>query len=488
MGGWLVTTPSEALALLNKMNPRLTAQAADVRKWRDYYDGKQPLKFASGEWRTWFGKQYEGFADNWCAPVVDATAERIRWTGFRPYEAKLADADLSRVMSVNSADTDSGLAFTEAQYGRRAFCSVWGNPDDEATPLVTFESPEQVYVLYEAGSRRKRRAALKRWQDDDGRTYATLYTADAIFKYTASGLGANSTLILPPGLVFGWEQRQDDGDATWPLPNPMGVVPIVELPNRTSLTGEPISSISGVAAMQDAINLLWAHLFTASDFAALPQKVILGAVLPKMPVLDSDGQKIGEKPIELSEANFKRIMNIEGPEAKIDSWPAANLAVFTEVIGIMVGHITNQTRTPAYYLMTGGTFSNIGGDGITALDAPLNAKVANIKAITSDPMREVGRLICLAQGDERKAAAMSAGSVLWADHEIRSDTQLADSLTKYTSIGFPFSWVAKQKISDPDELAEVIRDYEKQHADPYAAVIAEKDAAEVPDAEPSPVG
>lgn len=479
-----MTTPSEALVLLNTLARRLTAQAEDVRKWRAYYDGNQPLKFASGEWRTWFGAQYEGFADNWCAPVVDATAERIRWTGFRPYEAKLADADLSRVMSVNSADTDSGLAFTEAQYGRRAFCFVWGNSDDEATPLVTFESPEQVVVMYEPGSRRKRRAALKRWTDDDGHTHATLYTAHEIFKYTATGTG--SALIIPSALATGWSARQDSGDSAWPLPNPLGVVPIVELPNRTTLTGEPISAISGVAAMQDAINLLWAHLFTASDFAALPQRVILGAQLPKIPVLDAEGQKIGEKPIELSEANYKRILNFESPTAKIDSWPAANLAVFTEVINIMVGHVANQTRTPAYYLMTGGTFSNIGGDGITALDAPLNAKVANIKAIQSDPMREVGRLICLAQGDDAKAAAMNAGTVLWADHEIRSDTQLADSLTKYASIGFPFSWLAKQKIDDPDELKSVIDAYEAQRGDPTLQQIA-RDLTPTP-ATPIPAG
>jgi hypothetical protein len=473
-----MTTLSEATALLDKLAQRLTVQAADVVKWRRYYDGEQPLKFASGEWRTWFGKQYEGFSDNWCASVVDATAERMRWTGFRPYEAKSADLDLSRVMSVNGADTDSGLAFTEAQYGRRSFMSVWGNPDDDATPLVTFESPEQVVVAYEPGSRRRRRAALKRWQDDDGYVYATLYLPDSIWKFTARGTG--SSLILPAAFATGWEPRQDPTDDVWPLPNPMGVVPIVEVENRTKLTGEPFSAISGVAAMQDAINLLWAHLFTASDFAALPQRAILGAELPKMPVLDANGVKIGEKPIELDEANYKRIINLEGPDAKIASWPAANLAVFTDVITVMVGHISNQTRTPAYYLMTGGTFSNIGGDGITALDAGLNQKVQNLKDVQSDSLREGGRLICLAQGDLRKAAAMAAGTVEWADHEIRSDAQLADSLTKYASIGFPFEWLAKQKISDPDELAEVIAAYERQQADPTMERIARDLGAPAP--------
>ena len=474
-----MTTLVEAKVLLGALSKKLTAQAEDVMKWRGYYDGVQPLKFASPQWRGWFGDQYEGFSDNWCAPVVDATAERMRWTGFRLYEEQLADKDLSRVMSINSADVESGLAFTEAQYGRRAFMVVWGNPDDQTTPLVTFESPTEMVVSYFPGSRRKARAALKRWTDDGGLTHATLYTSDAIWKFTATGT-AGSSLILPASLAGGWLSRQEQGDDTWPVPNPMGVVPVVEIANRTTLTGEPLSAISGVAAMQDAINLLWAYLFTASDFAALPQRIILGAQLPKIPVLDESGQKIGERVIDLPEANIKRIMNLEGPDAKIDSWPAADLKGFLEVIGVMVGHVSNQTRTPAYYLMTGGTFSNVGGDGITALDAPLNAKVKNLKDVNSSPMRDGARLICLAQNQPAKAAAMSAGSVLWADHEIRSDSQLADSLTKYASIGFPFSWLAKQKINDPDELAAVIDAYEAQRGDPTLQQIARNLAPTMP--------
>ncbi|MGV8973362.1 MAG: hypothetical protein ACOH10_13655 [Rhodoglobus sp.] len=463
-----MTTLDEAKTLLARLNIRLNAQARDVAYWRNYYDGKQPLKFASADWRQWFGERYEGFSDNWCASVVDATAERQGWAGFVPYGSKVADLDLSRVMSINDADANSSLAFTEAQYGRRAFMSVWGNPDDESTPTVTFESPEQVVVEYAPGSRTKRRASLKRWTNDDGSVDATLDTGDFLWKWTASGSG--SSLILPPSLVGGWVPRQGKDD-TWPITNPMGVVHDVEIENRTKLTGEPTSAIEMVAPKQDAINLLWAHLFTASDFAALAQKVILGAELPKIPVI-VDGVKVGEKVVDLPEANFKRIIALDGPNAKIDQWDAANLETFTKVIEILVGHVCNQTRTPAYYMMTGGTFSNIGGDGITALDAGLNEKIKSLKSVQSGSLREGARLICLAQGKDEKAAAMSAGSVMWTDHEIRSDSQLADSQTKYKSVGYPFAWLAKQRITDPDELAWVMSEHEKELSDPTMEKIA----------------
>jgi hypothetical protein len=460
-----ISTLEEALVAVRRLCKKLDAQARDADVWRRYYVGEQPLKFASKEWREWFGVQYEGFADNWCASVVDATAERQRWTGFRPYGVQKADKDLGRVMRTNGADIDFGLAATEAQYARRAFMTVWGNPDDEATPIVDFESPSQMVLEYEAGSRRKRKAALKRWTDEEGMTHATLYTPDHVWKFTQG-----SALVLPAHFAADWRPRLVDD--VWPLPNPMGIVSVVEIANRTTLIGEPLSAISGVAAMQDAINLIWAHLFTASDFTGLPQRVILGAELPKIPVLDENGQKIGEKVIDLPEANIKRIMNLEGPNAKIAEWTPAKLDGFLEVISTGVNHIANQTRTPAYYMMGGTTFANIGADAIKALDAGLVQKVKNLNDVQSDPMRDGAVLICKAQGKEKKARAMAAGSVEYADIEIRSDAQLADSLTKYASIGFPFEWLAKQKISDPDELSWVIEKWQQQQADPTLERIA----------------
>lgn len=57
----------------------------------------------------------------------------------------------------------------------------------------------------------------------------------------------------------------------------MGVVPMVELANRPLLTGDSISEVSGIAAMQDAMNLLWALQFNPADFTSLPARVVLGA-------------------------------------------------------------------------------------------------------------------------------------------------------------------------------------------------------------------
>lgn len=459
-----IATAEQAIDQVTRLAKKLDEQAKDALKWREYYEGKQPLKFSSAEWRKWFGAQYEDFSDNWCAPVVDATAERQRLLGFIPYEADQVDRDLSRIMRVNGADVDFGLAATEAQYARRAFTSVWGNPDDPSTPFVSYESPTEVVVKYAPGTRREPIAALKRWTDEDsGTIYATLYTPHHLWKFKA--VGPIKGLVLPASLMGQWAPREGVDDV-WPLPNPMGRVPISELPNRTSLSGGPMSTIAGVASMQDAINLLWGHLFTASDFAAMPQRVVLGAQLPKIPILNENGEQIGEKVIDLDEANVRRIINFEGKDTKIDSWPAAEPKRFLEVIQAAKSHVQDQTRTPAYYFSSSGSISNISGDTVTALDAGLVKKVKGVNEVQSDGTRRTGEMMCLAQGDHAKAAAMAAGTVKMGDEEIRSEAQLADALMKYKEIGFPFEWIAKQKIDDPEELAEVLEAYERERRDP----------------------
>lgn len=445
--------PDEALDLLKKLVKALGEQRRSAEDLTSYYDGQTgTLQYASSEWRAWFAEQYDGFTDNWCAPVVDATVERINVTGFRPFQAERADQDLQRVWLSNGADAESGLAFTEAATTSRSFALVWPNDDDPSTPVLTFESATEALVAYVPGSRRVRQAAVKVWKDEDtGREHATLYTSSEVWKWQRRGKGGTST----------WERREVDGE-DWPLEHDFGAVPMVELPNRPKLRGAPMSEIANVAPMQDAINLLWAHLFTSSDFAAMPQRLILGAQLPKVPIFDEAGNKIGEKPIDLPEAAVKRILNIEGPTAKVDTWPAAKLDVFTDVIDIAVNHIANQTRTPAYYLVGGKTFANLSADAIKALDAGLVQKVGERKTYFGEALREVARLICLAQGNQEKAAAMGAGRVLWTDHEVRSEAQRADASLKYKQMGMPFAWIAARHIDDPDELAEVIRQYEQQ--------------------------
>ncbi|WP_156722651.1 phage portal protein [Streptomyces apocyni] len=464
-----MATQGQALQLVGLLESELIRRRCGIDRNNDYYRGKQPLKFASKDFAKFHGDRYRDFSDNWVQVVADSPVERLTVTGFQAADEQRADKDLWRVWQVNGLDADSQLGFLGAVNSARSFVLVWGNPDDEEMPEVTFEDAAQCVVVYEPGSRRRRRAGLKRWQDGN-RDFATLYLPGELWKFERPLARQDKTPQMADvdEELRTWEPREL-GDEPNPQPNPMGVVPLVELPNKPMLVEEPISDVSGVVAMQDAINLVWAQLFTASDYASFPQRVVLGAERPMIPKLNSAGEIIGKQPVDLDKFAIDRVAWITGKDAKIAEWQAANLTAYTGIIEVAVGHLAAQTRTPQHYLI--GKMANLSGDALLAAETGLVKRVDEKKLWFGQALREVARLILLARGEDAKAKAMRAGAVLWADSESRSHAQMADALLKLKQLGFPFEWLALRYGLTPTEVADVVAMREREaEMDPVAEI------------------
>ncbi|MBX6360108.1 MAG: phage portal protein [Acidobacterium ailaaui] len=457
-----MATYNQALQLVDRLESELSRRRSEIDRNYCYYSGRQPLMYASERFKKYHGDRYKGFADNWVQVVADSPIERLTTIGIKPADAEKADEESWRVWQTNGLDADSQLGFLGAVIGRRSFVLVWGNPDDESTPEVTFEDASQCIVAYEPGSRRKRRAALKCWQDG-WKEYATLYLPDEVWKFERALKRPEKSPQMADvdEEIESWTPRETLGEPN-PQPNPMGVVPMVELPNKPMLVDDPISDVSGVIAMQDAINLLWAHLFTASEYASFKQKVIMGAEIPTIPVLDDKGEVIGEKPMDLERLAVDHITWITGEDAKIGEWSETNLAIYTDVLEVAVGHIAAQTRTPQHYLI--GKMANLSGDALIAAETGLVKRVQEKQIWFGQGLREMFALIALAQGNEAKARDIRSGTVLWADAESRSQAQLADALLKLRQIGFPFEWLASRYGLTPPEVVDLL-DMKKREAD-----------------------
>jgi hypothetical protein len=237
---------------------------------------------------------------------------------------------------------------------------------------------------------------------------------------------------------------------------------VVEIPNRPTLMGDPVSEIQGVIPMQDAINLLWAYLFLAADYASMDARVVLGSAPPMIPVLDGTGVKIGEKPADVKELREKRLLYITDPNASIDSFKSASLDVFTNTISQMVGHIAAQTRTPPTYLVSTVGMSNVNGEGLKASEIGVNKKVEEFQLFVSPAMREINRLIALAKGDQGLAKLVRLGSVQWMNPEIRSDAQLADALQKMRAVGYPLEYIMERDGLDEADIQRVLAMKQKE--------------------------
>lgn len=477
-----------AVAKLNRLAYELTQREKLVRQRLAYFRGDHPLKYASPEFRNYFGERFKGFNDNWVAPVINAPTERMNLLGIRlDDEERGVDPDLERVMRANDADRGASESFVITLAAGRSFATVWGDPDDDNTPVVTFERPDQAIVEY--GSRRQRIAGLWLWRDDTYE-YATVDFDGALWKfqrlaYTGDGR-LRSGLVVPSTAVGGWQPRQPASDDTWPVVNPMGAVSLVELPNHSLLDMDnPMSDIDGVIAMQDAINLIWAYLINALDYASLPQRVVTGAEIPKIPVLDENGQVVGQRPLELDTLIKERILWIPGQNAKIAEWSAAALDVFSAVIERAIEHIAAQTRTPPHYLI--GKIQNVAAEALTAAETGLVSKTAERTTYLNPGIKEIYRLIALAKGDEAKAAAVRSGKVIWKDFQFRGISQLVDALSKLKDMGFPFEWLAEQYGLEPHDVERVKQMRQAEQAqDPVASIARDLANSGLPSARSSP--
>ena len=450
----------EALGLVNRIYERLSGRRGVLRTREDYYEGKQPLSFATEEWKKANAARYSGFSDNWTRPVVDAESERIRHTGLKIGDDAEAGRTLWEQWLLNEMEMQSSQGFVTSLVTGRSFVIVWG---DSATdePRISWEHPSSVEIEYDWENPNVRKAALKTWVDDS-KEYATLYTPEWVFKFERPRTGSENEresqaqqARVRGDFTGGWEMRALAGE-TWPLSNPMGVVPVVEIPNRPMLGSDPISEIAGVMPMQDAINLLWAYLFLSADYASMPARVVTGQGPPKMPILDAEGKKVGEKPVEMRDLAEKRLLYLTGEHAKIDSWEAAKLDVFTDTIEVAVGHIAAQTRTPPTYLVTKTGMSNVNGEGLKASEIGLVKKTLEFQTFATPAIREVYRLVALAMGDTALARSVRLATVSWANPEIRSEAQLADALLKKKQMGYPLEYLMELDGIEPLEITRIM--------------------------------
>lgn len=489
-------TPKQAVDRVDRLYKRLAGRRPAIAQQEAYFRGEHPLAYATPEWATAHAQRFAGFSDNFCGVVGSAPAERTVLDGFHLGDDSEPQSDDERELwddwQRNEMPAQTSQGFQHSVIAKRHHVLVWGDRDD--VPVVSVEHPAQSIVEYESGNPRVRTFALKSWVDDD-LEMATLYTPDEVWKFqrprgmqltdgrTESGLFVSSTAEFAGA---GWVEREGTGDDRWPIRNPLGEVPMVEMPNRPVLGGEPLSDIAGTIAMQNALNLLWAYLFTAADWASMPARVVMGQEPPKIPILDENGQKVGERPVDAGELTKGRMLWLTGQNTSIGQWDAAKLDVFTEVMKVATSHIATQTRTPLADLM--GELGNVNGETLQALQQPLGMKVRHSHTFYTPRVRDVFRLMAMVRGRDAVAAACRTGLVQWRNPEVWAESQIADAATKDKSVGFPFAWIAEKRYgySQPDikRLLDMVR---AEQEDPYLAALSAKGGAGAV-ADPAAVG
>jgi hypothetical protein len=428
------TTPG---AWLTYLEQKLADQQREIQLTEDYYAGRHRLLFASLKFRQSFGWLFKALADNWCQIVVDAPIERLFVEGFRFGAGKAANEDAWELWQANRLDAESVMAHTEAVKNGKSYALVAPTPEGEP-PRITVEHPSQVIVETAAGDRRKRIAALKKWRDSAGYTYATLYLPTAIYKWRSK---EPSKYATTGDIGRNWITRPDDPGSV----NPMGVVPVVPIENNPTMLTGGRSDLMPAIPLQDAINKEIADMLVASEFAAFPQRVVTGIEVPT----DKD-TGLPSTATELKAA-VSRFWAFESKDAKVSTFAAADLNNYVQAIAMLLQHLAAQTRTPPHYLL--GQIVNVSGDALKAAETGLVAKVKRKQIDFSDSWEEVMRLALGLEGKKDLAEAQGAETI-WRDPEYRSEGEQVDAAIKLRALGVPLEALWERIGATPQQVAE----------------------------------
>ncbi|HMF60008.1 MAG TPA: phage portal protein [Vicinamibacterales bacterium] len=366
----------------------------------------------------------------WASVAVDSVLDRLEVGGIRTGDKDTDRAIWRSVWQANALDSESKLGHQGILTNGRAFAIIW--PDAEGQPEVVLQGADQVIVQYQEGRHqpRHRIAALRRWVDDGDRQHVTLYTSTALYKLSEAKEQTDKDGRVKAGGKW-WEPREETGydglPEPWPLENPFGVVPVVELATNRRLGAGAFPYARGeyehCIGLLDRIDLLTFLGLVVALWMGFPLRGVVGDKI----IRDDDNN-----PLPPFSSKPDEIIQFEKPDAKLVEFQAAdrgNLSIFGEL-----AQFAYVTKSPAHYFpMDRGGIANINADTIRALEGGLHAKVDGIhKPFIGEGWEEITRVGGLMLPDSIEVPREAA--VYWIDRQTRSLAEAADASIKLKDI------------------------------------------------------
>jgi hypothetical protein len=413
----------------------LQRRAPKARLMDRYYDGDCPIPGAITQARL--TRSYRALVPMSSAPwgglAVDSVQDRLEVAGIRTGEKSIDQRIWNEVWQPNQMDAESLLGHNAALTSARSFALIWRPPGSDF-PEITLDNAEQMIVRYRDGSRRHRVSAVRYWEDEK-RAYCTLYRADGIWKFQE----VNSDHRNRPGVVDAagklWAARESD--EKWPLPNPFGVVPVVEIPVNRKLKpgafGYARGEFQNATGLIDRIQLLTYLGLIVAFWMGFPLRGVIGDKIAR----DDAGNKL--PPFD---ADPGKIVQLENPQAQFAEFKAAdrkNLSIYAEL-----DQFATITKTPRHYLPMESGMNNLAADAIRASEGALGAKIPGHKGTLGEAWEEVCRVAGLML--DGPVQVPPTAELLWKDHESRSLSERADAATKLKDL-LPPQMIAEKVLN-----------------------------------------
>jgi hypothetical protein len=438
-------TEDQLRTQLHRYSQALDCRIAGIEITDAYYDGNYPLPPLVQEAKvTRAYKTLMALCDaNWPKLIVDSVEERLEVQGIR-FSNDEADDDAWEIWQENGLDAESSMIHQAALTNGRAFALVWGDGSDDPKPRITYEHASTCIVEYSRDTARKRVGGLRRWREGK-QWFANLYLPDAVYKFQATG---DEDRV--PTEANKWVRREVR-DETWPLPNTLGEVPLVEFAVNRSLR----PSAYGMARGEFEPNLrhidrIHYKIFCgliALTWSGFPLRYVIGD--PILYATDNEGNEDRTKPIPPFDAVASAVAQFENPGVTVGQLPEATIDNYSPEMDIK--HLAALTKTPAHYLL--GEMVNLSADAIRAGEAGLVSKVRRHQRPLGESHEDVTRLAFKVKDPNDPRGGDQSAQIIWKDPESRSLAERADAATKLAAINMPWQTIGQYVLGmTPQEI------------------------------------
>ncbi|MEV6344140.1 phage portal protein [Actinoplanes sp. NPDC051851] len=447
--------PDEPLGWMNWLARRHDAELPELRELDALYEGTAPLVYMHPEIVKELGDRLPPVSLGWPQLAIEPLEERLDFLGFRDRTGSLDD-NLRKVYQYNDLDEESQLGHLDALAMRRSYLAVGANDDDRDIPLVTVESPLELFTYIDPRGR-KPRAALRRWSEDQDslvrlpEQFATLYLPDETIWYDQ---GPN-----------GWRETGRDR-------HKLGEVPIAPLVNRSRTANRYGRSELTVPmlTLSHAANKLATDMMIGAEFHAIPLRALLG--VDSADFVDEQGNR--KSALQVIMGKLLAIPVEDANSVKPFEFTASALTNFHDSMTQLAKHATALAGLPptAFGVVTDTPAS---AEAWRAAEARLVKRAERRQQAFSGGHERAARLVHRIQEGDWDPRARELESQ-WRDPATPTRAQAADAAVKLYSegittrrqtridLGYTPGQIAQMEIDDEDE--DELRAATKQVAQP----------------------
>jgi hypothetical protein len=419
--GVLVALPDDERDLIQRLLSAHEVEKPFLRALNDEYELRSRRAYMHPEIQAELGERVQQVVIAWPQLVVDSLEERLDVEGFRLPDDD-ADDELWRVWQENCADEQSQMATVDALTMRRSYIALGTNEADADTPLMTFESPLEVFADIDPRTRDVR-SAIRVYGYGYGFPYAEgLNATQAVL----TGRTERYATVYEPNrtsyydLTDGWKLLERDEHG-------LGVVPIVPMVNRARLADwRGRSELDPILPLARAANKLATDMMVAAEFIAVPLRGIFGASPNDFE--DTDGNTISPM-----KALMGRLLTVPDDEKVMRQFEfaGAQLSNFHESINQLARLVASLSGLPPHFLGL-ATDNPPSADAIRSSEARLVKRAERKQRAFGGAYEKAMRISRKLVGDDDPKWRRL--ETIWRDASTPTIAQTADAaVKKYTA-------------------------------------------------------